>query len=45
MTKEELELYRKCIRKVSKKKRLTYREYEQEHEYDNETNNSDYERE
>ena len=42
MTLHELELYKKCV-----KKKITYRTHEQfniEHEYDNNTNDNDYDR-
>ncbi len=40
MTQHELELYRKCVRKKSKIK--TRSQYEESHEYDNNTNENDY---
>jgi hypothetical protein len=42
MTERELELYRKCTRK--KRKALTRKEYEEEHEYNTGTNDNDYEK-
>lgn len=39
MTEREMELYRKCMRK---KKKRTRNDYEIDHEYNNETNENDY---
>lgn len=43
MTEHELELYRKCMRK--KRKSLTRKEYEEDHEYSTGTNDNDYNKE
>ena len=44
MTEYELDLYKKCMRKVPKRKKLIKSDYEVDHEYDNETNEVEYEK-
>ena len=44
MTEYELDLYKKCMRKVPKRKKLIKSDYEVDHEYDNETNEVEHEK-